>query len=240
MISPPISPCPLCASTDNVERPVALPEGGWQFVCRGDHDPYAFDVDSDAQLVPFPEDLAADLEILEDLRALILNEFQRVEYGIVEHMYGTAHRKKYDKLINAYDHGALEGGKYTTSSFIAGVLGRLRLAGQLNGAIGPATGYWSQNVAITYWCPAGVEPENGKTWEVFAIERDMDPMSWPLLGSTRAQRYWKGEFLQLAAGDPTGPYPQNDMEWDGRSESLLESVYKIAVNPQSASDTGER
>lgn len=232
--------CPVCASPDHLDRPVALPEGGRQFVCRADsHGPYVFDVDSDNLVVPYPEELAADLAIGDDLRNLITNEFQRVEYGIVEHMYGTNYRRKYDKLIAIYGHAASTPSRYTTSSFIAGVLGRLRAKGEVNGVIGVATGYWSANRAVSYWCPVGVEPTAWKTWESFAVERDIDPMSWPLLGSTRAQRYWEGEFLALAAGDPVDHVPQTG--WDGSAESLLESVYQISVNQQGATrDGGKR
>ncbi len=232
--------CPLCASQNHFDMPVALPEGGWQFVCRATHGPYVFDLDADNQVVPYAEDLAAELAISDDLRTLILNEFQRVEYGIVEHMYGTNHRKKYDKLIGIYGHAATTPSKYTASSFIAGVLGRLRVLGDLNGDIGLATGYWSENVAVSYWCPADVEPTAKKTWESFAVERDIDPMSWPLLGSTRAQRYWNNEFLALAAGDPVDASNLVAKGWDGRMESLLESVYKVAVNPEGTTQDGQR
>jgi hypothetical protein len=228
--------CPLCASSEYLDPPVVLPEGGRQFVCRASHGTCVFDVDADNLLVPYPEDLAADLAIFDDLRNLVTNEFQRVEYGIVEHMYGTTHRRKYDKLVALYGHAAATPSRYTTSSFIAGVLGRLRVAGDITGVIGRATGYWSENRFVSYWCPAGVEPSAMKTWHEFAVERDFDPMSWPLLGSTRAQRYWDGEFLQLAAGDPVDHVPQTG--WDGNSESLLESVYQIAVNQQGASHDG--
>jgi hypothetical protein len=240
MRSVPSPVCPLCASGNELDTPVTLPEGGWQFVCRASHGPYVFDLDSDSQVVPYPEDLAADLAICDDLRTLVTNEFQRVEYGIVEHMYGTNHRKKYDKLIGIYGHAATTPSTYTASSFIASVLGRLHVLGDLNSALSLATGYWSENVAVSYWCPGDVEPVPKKTWEAFAVERDIDPMSWPLLGSTRAQRYWNNEFLALAAGDPVDAAKLNAKGWDGRMESLLESVYKVTVNPEGTTQDSER
>jgi hypothetical protein len=238
MISPDSQPCPICGSLESLDRPVALPEGGWQLVCRADHGPHVFDLDSGGRVVDFPEELAADLAIFDDLRELVTIEFQRIEYGIVEHMYGTNHRAKYDRLIEVYGHGAKTPTTYTASSFIAGVLGRLEVLGDLSSAIGLATGYWSQNIAVSYWCPAGAEPIARKTWEEFAAEREINPMSWPLLGSTRAQRYWRGEFLELAAGDPVEDVPTTG--WDGSRESLLDSVYKIAVSQQGGHGEGER
>lgn len=185
MPSPPSRVCPLCASQDYFDTPAALPGGGWQFVCRGNHDVYVFEVDPDNKVAAYPEGLAADLGLYDDLRALITDELRLVEYGVVEHLYGTAHRREYEQLVGIYSHTArptTPPRKYTASSFIAGALGRLYVLGELTGIFGQATGYWDYNSTISYWCPAGVEPTDELTWEVFAVEQQIDPESWPLLG----------------------------------------------------------
>jgi len=61
------------------------------------------------------------------------------------------------------------------------VLGRLLSHGELSGRFGSATGYWSYNSTISYWCPAGAHPERTITWASYAAENGIDPMSWPLL-----------------------------------------------------------
>ena len=225
--------CPRCQSRDHFDRPAPLPQGGWQFVCReASHGVHVFEVDADYEVAPLSDELAADLGIFDDLRELITNELQRVEYGIVEHLYGTNHPGKYKELVGTYGHTALGPGAYTTSTVIAAALGRLCVRGELNAVFGPATGFWSYNPSISYWCPAGVEPPATKTWETFAVERGLDPLAWPLLVRTRAQRYWAGEFKELGPGDPTNAKPLNAERWDGRSETLLESLYNVAMNPQ--------
>lgn len=182
MSHPPSRVCPLCASQDSFDLPTPLPEGGWQFVCRGSHEVYVFDVNEDNKVSPYPEGLAADLGLYDSLRALIVAEDELVEYGVVEHKFGTRHAKEYARIIDTYGHKCLEQGlKYTASMFIAGVLGRLYSYGELTGEFGSATGYWAYNSTISYWCPAGAHPTSTITWQVFAESQDLDPDSWPLL-----------------------------------------------------------
>lgn len=83
--------------------------------------------------------------------------------------------------LATYGHTAIAKRKYTASSFIAGVLGRLYSYGELSGELGAATGYWAYNSTISYWCPAGAQPTKRITWADYAADHGIDPMSWPLL-----------------------------------------------------------
>lgn len=188
MSLPPSRVCPLCASQDSFDPPTPLPEGGWQFTCRGSHGLYVFEVNEDDKVSPYPEGLASDLGLYEILTSLISADDELIEYGVVEYKFGLRHRKEYDRIVGIYGHGWFnEGRKYTASSFIAGVLGRLYSYGELGGEFGPATAYWNYNSTISYWCPAGAQPASTVTWQGFAEAHDLDPYSWPLLASSEAR-----------------------------------------------------
>ena len=90
----------------------------------------------------------------------------------------------YARLIATYGHRAVTPKPYTTSAFIAGVLGRLAAHGALRLTFDTATGYWSYNEVISYWAAPGVErPMSRLTWAQFASDEGIDPSRWPLLQS---------------------------------------------------------
>src|SRR5262245_15745787 len=151
MPTPPSRVCPLCAAQDDLDRPRPLPGGGWQFTCRGPHNVYTFEVDPDNVISAYPEGLAADLGLYEDLLTLISDEAVFIEYGVVEYLYGVGRPDNYRKIVSTYGHTALAPRRYTASSFIAGVLGRLFARREVGGDFGVATGYWEYNSIISYW-----------------------------------------------------------------------------------------
>lgn len=182
MASPPSRVCPLCASQDSFDPPVRLADGIWQFVCRGPHALYVFDVQPSNDLAAYPEGLAADLGLYDDLPKCITDETTYVEYGIVEYRYGLAHPKEYGQLVATYGRRSQGKGKtYTASAFIASTLGRIARDGVLRFEFGKGTGYWSYDDPISYWAPPGVnEPPNRLTWFEFATENGWKPRDWPL------------------------------------------------------------
>jgi hypothetical protein len=119
-----------------------LPEGGWQFVCDGHPEPYLFEVTEKSDKTQYPDGLAADLGLYDDLPKCVTDPGKFVEYGIVEYRYGIAHPKEYGQLLQTYGHRMRRLGKYTSSMFLASVLGRLAAEGALRLKMGeaPATG----------------------------------------------------------------------------------------------------
>ena len=147
---------------------------------------YVFDVNQDDSVAPYPDGLASDLGLYDILPSLITAEDELLEYGVVEYKLGSQHPREYLRIVDIYGHGCFnDGRKYTASSFIAGVLGRLFYNGDLGGEWGPATGYWHYNSVISYLCPAGADPTSTITWQAFAVSQGLDPDSWPLLAPPR-------------------------------------------------------
>jgi hypothetical protein len=141
---------------------------------------YIFEVTPDDQVTDYPAGFAAELGLYEDLPPLITDPTAKIEYGIVEYRYGTAHPKEYRRLLDTYGHTSMAPRRYTTSSFIGGVLGRLFAYGDLDGDFGPATGYWSYNSIISYLWPTSATPDRRLTWKEFAVDQGLDPLEWPL------------------------------------------------------------
>lgn len=185
MPAPPSVVCPLCGTQDDLEPPTALPDGAWQFVCNGYHDPtpWTFEVSADAKVATHHQGLATELGMWEDLPAVLVSEQPPAEYGVVEYRYALAHPSEYAELVKLYGHTADGPKKYTASAFIAKTLGQLATDGVLIHSAGPATGYWSYNGTISYWSPASVAaPSVALTWHQFALAEGFDPMDWPPLG----------------------------------------------------------
>jgi hypothetical protein len=106
-----------------------------------------------------------------------------VEYGVVECRYKALNPTRYSFLLDRYGHTRIAAANYTTTSFIAGALGRLARHGDIAfGEFGPATGYWAYNSVISYWALPGFDPDpTPTTWKAFATENGLDADEWVLL-----------------------------------------------------------
>jgi hypothetical protein len=107
-------------------------------------------------------------ELLEPMLSCIGPDDSMLEYGIVEYRF----RERYPDLFRAHvvERGhVLVGKTQTTASAVrfGMALGRLARAGDLAYEYGPATGAWSYNSRISYWCrpPAAGRPR--VTWTEF-------------------------------------------------------------------------
>ncbi len=183
MRAPPSVVCPLCGTQDDLDAPTPLPDSVWQFVCRGHHEPSPYLFQASAQKIQsYPEGLATELGLWDDLPPLLGPGEPRVEYGVVEYRYATAHPNEYARLVKEYGHTAQGPKRFTASAFIAKALGRLASEGVLSHFAGPATGYWAYNGTISYWArPKGADDGDPLTWEAFATTGGLDPMDWPPL-----------------------------------------------------------
>lgn len=187
MAAPPSVVCPLCGTQDDLETPTPLPDGAWQFVCRGFHQPspYGFETSADQKLAPHPEGLAAELGLWEDLPKLLSVGEPWVEYGIVEYRYALAHPVEYGMLVEKYGHTAGGPKKFTASAFIARTLGHLAADDIVAASFHPGTGYWKHNNPISFWVdPASFLTSDSDviTWQQFAEKEGFDPLDWPPLG----------------------------------------------------------
>ena len=54
-------------------------------------------------------------------------------------------------IVSRYGHTAVRPKQYTTSAFLAGVLGMLSKHGTVLYHLGPATGRWKYNGTISWW-----------------------------------------------------------------------------------------
>ena len=177
--------CPLCGVQDDLEPPVRLPNGGWQFACTAHTPAHVFEVSPEARVVAYASGLAGELGLHEDLPRCVIQGEPWVEYGIVEYRYGIAHPVEYRRLVDTYGHrSAARTGRYSASVFLASTLGRLARAGLLVLSFGPGTGYWSYDSEISYWAaPPGPVDGERQTWEQFARAENLDPQKWPLAQS---------------------------------------------------------
>jgi hypothetical protein len=153
--------CPLCALDDEVTA-VPLGPGVFEYNCgnkRGHpsraayrwtgSDPGVGENFSDEVTGP-----AAELGMLDDLRACLKAEEGWVEYGIVEDRYAKLNPEAFDQLRERYGHrilGPQRTGRHTASVYIARVLAMLRDRDMIAFSYGPATGPWSYNGSISYW-----------------------------------------------------------------------------------------
>lgn len=153
--------CPFHADEDIPgER---LEDGSFSFVCnRGGHP------STDAwHWLEIPEPptkdgltgLADELQLAEVLPGLIskLSPGWWFEYGLVERAYARQDREGFRRMVDQWSHTAVTPKRYTASSYLAGVLGRLSAQGRIAYHPGRGTGRWSYNSSISYWSslPAG-------------------------------------------------------------------------------------
>lgn len=175
--------CPMHADETIPGTPVG--DGSFAFVCsrKNGHarpGPFAWTGG------PWPDDdaggiggLAAELRLDVELPHVVASLGPGWhEYGIVERAYALANPDDFNVLIERYGHTALAAGRYTTSSFLARVLGELSRQGSVAWHGGPATGRWSYNAGISYW---STDPET--PWE--------QPHSWEASGAD--MRYVTGQ-----------------------------------------------
>lgn len=162
--------CPVHAF-DDIDGEWISDDVGWRFTChRRDHvmeGPYSWLEAPRAPVATELTGIAADLRLDVNLPSVV-NGFGAAwaEYGLVERAYALAHPRDWEFLMNRYSHTAVAGKTYTTSAFLAATLGRLHRAGHVALRIGPATGRWSYNSAISYWTvPPEPSWESRLTWE---------------------------------------------------------------------------
>lgn len=173
--------CPLCARDDLISVDTIGP-GLWQYTCTNGRHPdgssrWQSSV-TDRLDEPAAEGKAADLGLYEDLPRCLVPGEAFVEYGIVEHRYRDLRPDVYEQLVRDYSHTRIERNKpYTASVFIASALGWLKDHGEVLHRIGPATGYWSYNGAISHWAlpPGPGDSSEMFTWEDFAPKVSLDP-----------------------------------------------------------------
>ncbi|MGB8021525.1 MAG: hypothetical protein WCF04_09885 [Candidatus Nanopelagicales bacterium] len=100
-----------------------------------------------------PSGLTAELGLAVELPAALAQFGHRwVEYGVLERAYALARPQDFALLVERYGHTAVKAKRYTASSFLGRALGELSVRGALAFQYGPATGRWSYNSKISWWC----------------------------------------------------------------------------------------
>ena len=168
---PPKPVCALCGVDDDVTT-VHLGDGAWRHVCNGSghSEPRIWEeevVSSGVDDLAL-EGLAQEWGLYDDLPKCVITGEPFVEYGIVEYRYKQLNPARYAALIGRYSHTKVGPSHYTTSSFIAGALGRLWKRGDLTATWGTATGYWAYNGVISYWALPNAPDAGLLTWKEFA------------------------------------------------------------------------
>jgi hypothetical protein len=181
--------CPRCSVEDFIETETLGPSF-WRYTCTRSCRQHAEPVSWTGSTPDAPVDMeltynkAEELGLPNDLLRCLEHGEPFVEYGIVEYRYATkVNPDVYAQLVADYGHTALGPKQYTASTFIASTLGRMLKEGLLAYRGGHATGFWSYNSGISFWSLAPVSSEAPPiTFKAFALERGLDPKSWPPLG----------------------------------------------------------
>ena len=149
--------CPFHADEDIKGVPAGTDEGSLSFTCtrvRGHPHggPHSW------LYVPQPDGLsgidgyAAELGLATELPAAIAQyRGHWIEYGVAERAYGLQCPDDFAAIVSRYGHTAVRPKQYTTSAFLAGVLGVLSKHGSVLYHLGPATGRWKYNGTISWW-----------------------------------------------------------------------------------------
>lgn len=181
---PPNQVCPLCGYDDYViAMPVGQP-GEWDFTCTGTTGhtaPYTWHVTAQHDFVG-REGITAELGVYDDLLSCLHPGDPWVEHGVVEHRYKQLRPDVYfGELIPTYGHVAQGPKRYTVSVFLARALSQLLHEGAVGWQYAAATGFWSYNTRISFWSlfPTSAT-ENRLTWESYAKDRGIDPVTWDL------------------------------------------------------------
>ena len=137
--------------------------------------------------LPAMSGLAAELGLDVALPELVAPHAGRwVEYGVVEALYAEAHPREFAHLVDRYGHTAIEGTRYSASSFIASTLGHLSRTGELLLEFAPATGRWDYNQQISWWAmPSNVDTESRVSWYDQGRSMDYVPGSTETCGLGR-------------------------------------------------------
>jgi len=159
MTVPPAMPmCPLCVLDQDHLTTTYAGDGVWMHSC----DNPAMHPDAPFIWQETPGGHLDDLEygglsdewgVYEDLRECFTAGEPFLEYGIVEYRYKHVNPSRYAFLVERYGHTRIAPSRYTTSSFLAAVLGRMLRHGDLLHQTGRATGYWDYNSRISYVRP---------------------------------------------------------------------------------------
>lgn len=179
--------CQLCGLDDYLQF-ASLPDDVWEVTCANPaHPAWTWSPTPEHPTGAIAEGIAAELDLFTKLPTLVsADAFD--EYGIVEYRFGIAHPRDYASLLELYGHRAQRVGRHhTMSAFLAGVLRRLHLEGDLDLQWGRGTGYWDYLDTVSYWSRATDSPLSRHTWGAFASGQGLDPRSWPLVKSGQAQ-----------------------------------------------------
>ncbi len=144
MPSPPRLVCPLCGHDEGVNA-VPLGPGLWEFTCTGGSrhvEPFNWQTTAAKDSVDeeWMGGKSEELGLYDDLPQCFNGGDPWVEYGVVEYRYSQQRPRVYAELLGEYGHTRIGRKSYTTSSFIAGALGRLAKAGILAAQFGPRLG----------------------------------------------------------------------------------------------------
>jgi len=168
--------CPFCGIDEFVTK-IPLGPGYFEFTCgRAAKHPNskpctwkgtATDVDTTGLSGPVPYQ-----DVLNGLRAAIVNHEPWIEYGIVEKRYAAIATHDFEILREAYGHrilGPSLSRHFTVSAYLAKALGVLRDKGELAHMTYRATGLWSYNSSISYWAapPPGPSKTETTTFEEY-------------------------------------------------------------------------
>ncbi|MGY1810172.1 hypothetical protein ACI8AF_22625 [Blastococcus sp. SYSU D00669] len=162
--------CPACFSADEVSYQ-RLPDKLLAYYCTGRHadgEPHEWVGSAAAARESWaaPEGVTDDL--LEPLLGCIDAGDGLLEYGIVEYRLRARYPDLFRTHVAERGHTLLGHTQTTASAVRFGVaLGRLARSGDLAFEWGPATGAWSYNGRISYWCHPPAAGRSKVTWTEF-------------------------------------------------------------------------
>ena len=149
--------CPFHADEDIQGVPTGSDEGSLSFTCArmrghphgGSHSwLYVPQLDGLSGI----DGYAAELGLATELPAAIAQyRGHWIEYGVAERAYALQCPGDFAAIVSRYGHTAVRPKQYTTSAFLAGVLGVLSKHGTVLYHLGPATGRWKYNGTISWW-----------------------------------------------------------------------------------------
>jgi hypothetical protein len=165
--------CPTCFSADDVSYR-RLPDKQVAYYCVGRHPdgrPHEWVGTLSAAGRGWTASEGVTDELLEPLLRCVDPEDGLLEYGVVEYRL----RERYPELFRAHvaERGhVLLGHTQTTASAVRFglTLGRLERAGDLAYEWGPATGAWSYNGRISYWCRPPALGRSRLSWADFCAQ----------------------------------------------------------------------
>ena len=181
--------CPRCGESNKVEVEAYRDDSGRakvRLTCRlvVHEEPVVQvfddpDVATGADLTP-ANGLVHDLDLYTKLEDIVLGLERPSEYGIVEHLFATAHSDDYVRLWRKFGHVATHGSKhYTLSSYLGALLGNLSRHGAVTYLPSHGTGRWAYNTDISAWANPSRSDGPTLTWAQYAADGGWDRDSWP-------------------------------------------------------------